>query len=211
VEGTLRDAARDDSLRLIETLLWDGARFPRLAGHLARLEASAARLGFACDAAAVRTALAGAVRAVPLRVRLTLAADGAVAVTVADLPPARADWRIGLAQARLRSDDPWLRVKTTRRAVYDAARAGLPADMDELIFQNERGEVCDGTITTVFFDRGAGLRTPPLSSGVLPGVLRAGLLDTGMCREEVLMVSDLPQVRLWVGNALRGRMRAVFK
>lgn len=211
MEGTLRDAARDDSLRLIETLLWDGARFPRLAGHLARLGASAARLAFACDLGAVEAALMGAVRAVPLRVRLTLAADGAVAVTVADLPPTHADWRIGLAEVRLRSDNPWLGVKTTRRAVYDAARAGLPAGLDEVIFQNERGEVCDGTITTVFFDRGAGLRTPPLACGLLPGVLRAGLLDTGMCREEVLMVGDLPQVRLWVGNALRGRMRAVFQ
>ena len=67
--------------------------------------------------------------------------------------------------------------------------------MEELIFLNERDEVCDGTITTVFFDRGQGMRTPPLTCGLLPGVLRA---------------EDLGQVRLWVGNSLKGLIPAVF-
>jgi 4-amino-4-deoxychorismate lyase len=112
----------------------------------------------------------------------------------------------GLGGARLASDDPWLRVKSTRRAAYDAARAALPAGLDEVLFLNERGEVCDGTITTVFFDRGAGLRTPPLSCGLLPGVLRAEM----SVPEEVLLARDLPRVRLWVGNALRGLIPAVW-
>jgi 4-amino-4-deoxychorismate lyase len=58
----------------------------------------------------------------------------------------------------------------------------------------------------VFFDRGQGMRTPPLSCGVLPGVLRAELA----CPEEVLMAEDLPGMRLWVGNALRGLIPARF-
>ena len=102
---------------------------------------------------------------------------------------------MGLAEERLRSDDPWLRVKSTKRAVYDRARAALPAGLDEVLFLNERSEVCEGTITSVFFDRGQGMRVPPLSCGLLPGVLRAG---------------ELPSVRLWVGNALRGLIPAVF-
>ena len=114
---------------------------------------------------------------------------------------------MGLAEERLRSDDPWLQVKSTRREVYDRARASLTEGLDEVLFLNERGEVCDGTITTVFFDRGQGMRTPPLSSGLLPGVLRAEL----GCAEEVLSAEDLPKVRLWVGNALRGLIPAVFQ
>jgi 4-amino-4-deoxychorismate lyase len=50
------------------------------------------------------------------------------------------------------------------------------------------------------------MRTPPLSSGLLPGVLRAELA----CPQEVLMARDLPRVRLWVGNALRGLIPAVW-
>jgi len=196
----------DPKLRLIETLLWDGTCFPRLELHMARLAQGAATLGFAFDAGAVRAALQQAVGTQALRVRLTLGAAGDVAVTVADLPPAQDAWRLGLAGARLASDDPWLQVKSTRRGAYDAARAALPVGLDEVVFQNERGEVCDGTITTLFFDRGQGMRTPPLTSGLLPGVLRAEL---GL-PEEVLRAQDLPHVRLWVGNALRGLIPAIW-
>jgi len=142
----------------------------------------------------------------PARLRLTLDREGRVEWTTAALPPAKAEWRVGLAAERLRSDDPWLRVKSTRRETYDRARAALPEALDEVIFLNERGEVCDGSITSVFFDRGQGMRTPPLSSGLLPGVLRAEL----GCPEAVLRAEDLPEVRLWVGNALRGLIPAVF-
>lgn len=208
MESALRDGAfgNTEGVRLIETLLWDGARFPRLPLHMARLAQGAARLGFSCDGDKVTAAFAGAVGDSPLRVRLTLGAGGDTEVTTAPLPPAKPEWRIGLAEARLQSVDPWLTVKSTRRAAYDTARAALPDGLDEVIFVNERGEVCDGTITTVFFDRGQGMRTPPLSCGLLPGVLRAELA----CPEEVLLARDLPRVRLWVGNALRGLIPAVW-
>ncbi len=83
----------------------------------------------------------------------------------------------------------------------------MPAGIDEALFLNERGEISEGTITTVFFDRGAGLRTPPLSSGLLPGVLRSELA----CPEEILRPEDLGIVRLWVGNALRGLIPAEYR
>ena len=200
----LAEGASAPDLRLIETLLWDGERFPRLALHEARLARSAAALGWPMPEG-LDQALAG-LPDQPQRVRLTLAASGVLAVERAPLPAAKVEWVVGLAEARLESADPWLRVKSTRRAVYDAARAALPAGLDEVIFLNERGEVCEGTITSVFFDRGQGMRTPPLASGLLPGVLRAELA----VNEEVLRADDLADVRLWVGNALRGLIAARF-
>ncbi len=201
MESALREGGRS-GVRLIETMLWDGAGFPRLRLHLERLTRGALALGW--DVPVVD--LAGVWPDAPARVRLTLGAAGDTVVEVGVLPAAKPAWRVGLAQARLSSGDPWLTVKSTRREVYDAARRGLADGLDEVIFLNERGEVCDGTITTVFFDRGNGLRTPPLTCGLLPGVLRA---EMG-CPEEVLMAEDLPGVRLWVGNALRGLSPAIF-
>jgi 4-amino-4-deoxychorismate lyase len=200
VESALREGGGQPGLRLIETMLWDGSGVPRWPLHLARLRRSATALGWACPVIAPD----GPER--PSRLRLTLDRAGKVEWQVSALPATRPVWRVALASARLRSDDVWLAVKSTRRGAYDAARTALPADLDEVIFLNERGEVCDGTITTVFFDRGQGMRTPPLSSGLLPGVLRAELA----CPEEVLSAADLPRVRLWVGNALRGLMVADF-
>ena len=195
MEGTLHAGADDPGLKLIETMRWDGQDVAHWPLHRARLRAGAAALGWAVPDPTPRGP-----EGTPARLRLTLDAQGRIEVTHGPLPPRAALWRVGLADARLRSGDPWLRVKSTRRAVYDAARAALPEGLDEVIFLNERGEVCDGTITTVFFDRGAGMRTPPLACGLLPGVLRAAL-DVP---EEVLPGADLPNVRLWVGNALRG-------
>jgi 4-amino-4-deoxychorismate lyase len=200
VEGALREGGREPGLKLIETMLWDGRAAPRWALHEARLRRSAEMLGWTCP----EVAPAGPGH--PARLRLTLDQEGAVDWTVAAIPPAKAEWRVGLAAEQLRSDDPWLRVKSTRRGAYDRARASLPQDLDELILLNERGEVCDGSITTVFFDRGQGMRTPPLACGLLPGVLRAEL----GCPEEILRGEDLPRVQLWVGNALRGQIPAVF-
>jgi 4-amino-4-deoxychorismate lyase len=201
VENPLRAGADDPGLRLIETVLWDGKSAPRAPLHLARLRSGAQALGWTCPEVTFQGPPGQ-----PARLRLTLNMDGQTEMTVSPLPPAKPLWRVGLAQLRLASDDPWLRVKSTHRAAYDTARATLPDGLDEVIFLNERGEVCDGTITTVFFDRGAGMRTPPLSSGLLPGVLRAQMDYP----EELLLADALPHVRLWVGNALRGLIAAEF-
>jgi 4-amino-4-deoxychorismate lyase len=201
VESALREGGREPGLTLIETMLWDGQGAPRWALHLARLQRSCRLLGWTCPAV-----VAPAGPDSPARLRLTLDRDGRVEWTAANLPAAQAAWRLGLSNERLRSDDAWLRVKSSRREVYDRARAALPEGLDEVILLNERGEVCDGTITTVFFDRGQGMRTPPLGCGVLPGVLRA----ERDCPEEVLLAGDIPGVRLWVGNAVRGLIPAVW-
>ena len=205
MEGALRECGREPGLRLIETLLWDGARAVRGDLHAARMGASAALLGWGFEAGAF-AALAQGEPGVPARLRLTLDAGGVLAVERGEVPVPLAVWRVGPAGARLASGDPWLRVKSTRRAVYDAARAGLAPGLDEVVFLNERGEVCDGSITTVFFDRGQGMRTPPLASGLLPGVLRAEMAVP----EELLMAEDLGRVRLWLGNSLRGLAPAVW-
>lgn len=206
MESALRDGAGEPGLTLIETLLWDGTGHPRLNLHLDRLVGSASRLGWRCGRGEAERAIHAATPQGPARMRLTLDGSGAIAVTAAALPEGRPVWRLGLAAERLWSGDPWLSVKSSRRAAYDAARAALPEGLDELVFQNERGEVCDGTITTLFFDRGQGMRTPPRASGLLPGVLRAAL----DLPEEVLLARDLPRVRLWVGNSLRGLIPAVW-
>ena len=200
MENPLRAGADDPDLRLIETIYWDGSAAPRAALHLARLRAGADALGWHCPPVKIDGPPHRA------RLRLTLDKDAQIDVTTGDVPPEASLWRVGLAGARLRSDDPWLRVKSTRRAVYDIARANLPDGLDEVIFLNERGEVCDGTITTVFFDRGDGLHTPPLACGLLPGVLRAEM----NCPEDILMAEELGSVALWVGNALRGLIAATY-
>jgi len=200
---------------LIETLRWEpGEGFVRLERHLARLRASAEALVFAHNVLAIREVLDGSVAGnAPLRVRLTLAEDGAIAVTNAPFEPLAADavWTLRIAETRLNSADPQLRHKATRRQLYETARAEFSrGDADEVLLLNERGEVCEGTITNVFADIGGPmLLTPAIGCGLLPGVLRGEMIEQGKAKEAVLTEADLRAAKsLHVGNSLRGLIRA---
>lgn len=206
MESALREGGDAPGLMLIETMAREagGIRYRGL--HMARMSQGAALLGWRWDESAAMAAINGLPPMAEARLRLTLDAEGRFEATLSPMPVPATRWTVSIAAERLLSSDPWLRIKSSRRGTYETARAALAPGADEAILLNERGEVCDGTITTVFFDRGEGMRTPPLSSGLLPGVLRAAMA----CPEEVLMAADLPRVRLWVGNALRGLIPAVF-
>ncbi len=208
MEGAFRRSLPPD-FRLIETFRWEpGAGFLRLGAHLARLEATAARFGVTVDRGALRAVLGRPDGAVPLRVRLTLDLEGRAEAAMTEARPDPQVWTIRVAEERLEPGDPWLGVKTSERAIYDRARAALPEGVDEAVFLNTRGEICEGAITSVFVRRGERLLTPPLACGLLPGVLRAELLAEGTAVEAVLGIEDLREGPVWVGNSFRGLRRA---
>lgn len=205
------------SFELIETLLYEaGEGFWLLDGHLARLKASAAYFGYAYDAAAVRNALDRAVDGRPetrLRVRLLLAEDGAVSVTVAEQPAQAAGsvMRYAISDTRVDSANPFLFHKTTRRELYDREwqHYAETQGTDEVLYLNERGELAEGSRTNIFIERDGKLLTPPLSSGLLPGVLRGDLIAQGTAVEAVLTLDDLARAdAVYVGNSVRGLVRA---
>jgi len=166
MESPLRPPA-DPEFRLIETGLWTPDAGLRLADlHLGRLRASAARLEIGIKG--LDAALAAVRASGPRRLRLTVDAGGQVEITLHDFTPepeGRA-WRLAVSKTRLLATDPWLSVKSTERDLYDRTRADLPEGVEEVIFLNTDGAVCEGTITNIFVDRGEGLETPSLSSGV---------------------------------------------
>ena len=193
-EGALRDG-RDTGFHLIETMRWEpGSGVLRRDGHIARLTRSAAELGFAHDADAISERLMSLTSDTPLRLRMTLDRDGSVGLdrsAYAGIEKSTV-WRVAIAGTRLRSDDPLLAHKTSRRDVYDAARAEFSRDdIDEVLLLNERGEVCEGTITNLFVETEDGLVTPPLACGLLRGVLREemlGEIGRASWRDRVLVV-----------------------
>lgn len=202
---------------LIETLLHNADEgFWLLEGHLKRLEASAAYFGYAYDEQKVRAALDGAIAGRSgerLRVRLLLAEDGQVSVTVAQQPAQAPDavMRFVISDTRLDSTNAFLFHKTTRRELYDREwqHYADTVKSDEVLYLNERGELAEGSRTNVFIERDGKLLTPPLSSGLLPGVLRSELLRTGKASEAVLRLEDLARAdAVYVGNSVRGLVRA---
>ena len=205
------------SFELIETMLYEpGSGFWLLDRHLSRLESSARYFGYAYDACAVTAALAREIAGKErerLRVRLTLAENGALTVTSAPQPRPSPDTRMRyvVSATRIASSDAFLFHKTTRRELYDGEWKHYNETLgaDEVLYLNERGELAEGSRTTIFVERGGRLLTPPLASGLLPGTLRAELLETGRAQESTLTLADLETAdAVYLGNSVRGLLRA---
>jgi para-aminobenzoate synthetase/4-amino-4-deoxychorismate lyase len=208
--------APPSDFQLIETMRWSPREgFFLFKRHLARLQRSARYFGFVFDQHVVRDKLVAAIsrQTTPQRVRLTLGRDGAVEVTIAPFvaEAAHAVWRYAISDKRTNSGDPLVHNKTTARQFYDdeMARAREAFGVDEVVFLNERGEVTEGSRTTLFLEREGRWYTPPLECGVLDGCLRRELIERAdpTIEERVLSAEDLACGQVWFGNALRGLIR----
>lgn len=204
----LTDLAGDYGL--IETLRWSGG-YVRLALHLERLAVSAAALDFRFDREQVLAQLAEIEASFSAeeerRVRCELRRDGSLRIITAPMPPA-ADGalRIAVASQRVDAGDPFLRHKTTRRAVYERVFSEAASQgCDDALLVNRQGFVTETSRSTIFVERDGMLLTPPLEHGLLPGVLRRELIEGGAAREAPLRLDDLQAAARWfVGNSLRG-------
>jgi len=196
------------SFDLIETMRFD----PRdgvleLDRHLARMKASADALDFRFDRHEARNDLQAATfGAGASRVRLALSRGGALAIELRPLDPAPEEpVDVAVAALPVAAADFRLRHKTSDRAFYDEARAA--AGTFEILFRDEAGFLTEGSFTSLFVECGGRLLTPPLARGLLPGVLRARLIDEGRAEEADLVEADLESGFL-IGNAVRGLVRA---
>ena len=205
--------------KLIETLhatRADGCR--HLDRHLRRLRSSSEYFGFDFDEQEVRTAISDVCAGLPsdqaYRLRLTLQQDGIVEVQSNALPPLSGPVRVLLAEQRTIPEDIFLRHKTTVRDRYDAAwRTAEAQGAFDMLFFNTRGELTEGGRSSVFVKLQGRWHTPPLTAGVLPGVMRAVILEDPAWSpsERTLTLDDLRGAeQVVVCNALRGALPATI-
>jgi para-aminobenzoate synthetase/4-amino-4-deoxychorismate lyase len=194
---------------LVATLAWrPGEGYGLLDRHLARLQRAATYFGFAFAPGRILESLqvsASQFPPVPLRVRLRVDHHGSCRVEHRPLPPpADRPWRITLAARPVSSRDRFLHFKTTRRAVYEEAKADFP-EHDEVILWNERGEITEGCITNIALQRDGRWVTPPVTCGLLGGVMREEWLASGELIEGIITLDEFrhaPALALF--NSVRG-------
>ncbi|PKP94376.1 MAG: aminodeoxychorismate synthase, component I [Alphaproteobacteria bacterium HGW-Alphaproteobacteria-16] len=192
---------------LVETMAFDpndGIRL--LERHLARMKTSADTFGFPFDRHAVRNELQAATFRLrgPARVRLLLSPQGHVAIGTAPLPVAPdGPVTIMIQPRQVAPRDFRLIHKTTDRSIYPRE-----PQVFETIYIDADGFLTEGSFSNLFVARNNMLVTPPLSRGILPGVLRAELIETGRAVEGDLTPADLAG-GFHIGNALRGLVAAV--
>lgn len=208
--------AMSGGFMLYEGLLWEppGGYF-LLEYHLRRLERSAVHFRFALDIDAARKQFAEYSWGLPQRprkVRLELAENGAIALHDEDVKPST-PVVVALSAEPIDSRDEFLGHKTTRRAVFDRAIAAHPEAQDVLLW-NERGELTETCHANVVLEFSGRRLTPPVSSGLQPGVFRAYLLDRAEIQEQILPIDAIERatavflvnsVRRWCPMRLLGR------
>ena len=198
---------------LIETMRFDpDGGIARLESHLLRAKQSAAALGFTFDRHEARNCLHALCFDLegPMLVRLRASRGGAIALQAAALPDPWPEPAESIVLPLPVDPDDWrLRHKTSDRGFYEDARdVAMLEGVQEAILVREDGFVTEGTISNVFVraDDGA-LLTPSADLGLLPGVLRQTLIESGEAREARLKPDDLADGFL-LGNSVRGLVPA---
>ncbi len=200
------DAAEFD---LVETMRFEPeGGIANLERHLDRLKGAADTFGFRFDRHDARNELQAATfrHTKPAMLRLLLSPKGSMAIELKPAPQ-RPHEPVSVAVRPLPVDpeDVRLRYKTTSRQFYDEARKESGAY--ETVFVDPDGRLTEGSFTNIFVERDGKLLTPPVARGLIPGVLRAKLIDDGKAAEADLTVEDLKDGFL-LGNSLRGMIRA---
>ncbi len=222
--------------KLVETMLWQPkSGYWQLDLHLGRLSDSAGYFSYPLELEKIRAGLQGlaaelaSTRSVRnQRVRLTLSRSGDIAITHSELlddsPPlvdpaaamqqetGRDLPRVIFSDTNTTSHSVFLFHKTTRRKLYDAERAHAVDRQGyyEVLFVNEKGEVTEGSYTNIFLQQEGRLMTPPVSCGLLAGVLRRYLLQR---YPEIVMEKSFTRKEIeeaeavYVGNSVRGLVR----
>lgn len=86
-------------------------------------------------------------------------------------------------------------------------RAATKAGMDERIFLNTKGQIAEGCVSNIFFVRNGNVCTPARFCGLLPGVLRAYVLQVTDATETILYPEELADCEeCFVTNSLMGVM-----
>ena len=216
------DSTHDEHIRpnfqLFETMLVTrNGQARHLDLHLTRLQHSAFALDFHFDRAEALARVDAAITLAqsndPSRLRLSLARDGAINISNAELS-ALPDQAVQLLidHDALRNPRALAAHKTTLRADYDEGicRAEARGAFDTLFFAND-GRLIEGGRSNVFVLIDGTWCTPPVSDGALPGIMRGLLLEdsTWRARERTLYLADILRAEsLMVCNSLRGALRA---
>ena len=213
-------------LGLFETILVRQGKAQHLELHLSRLRHSALALGIPCSLEqlleVVEIGCQKCTGDTEYRLRLDLDHAGKPSCQIAAITPLQGSVKIFWAsdilpdpsKAILHSGNVLLRHKVSSRNLYDQAwklAEGLGGF--DALFINEQGYVTEGGRSSIFIKSGNRWLTPPVSAGLLPGVMRSIVLsdpqwnahEANMTIEDVLHAKEI-----MLSNALRGLIPAHF-
>jgi len=140
------------------------------------------------------------------RLRISLSKFGKIELSrqvLEPLSPSFCQAKLCLQEANLQQAFTYF--KTTHRP-------HLSLGEQEKIYHNKSGELLETSIGNLVLKIAGNLYTPPIRLGILPGIYRQYLLETGQVEEKVLTLADLAQAEVIYGcNAVRGLYELIIQ
>ncbi len=177
-------------IEIFETLRVENGLAIRLKEHIDRLLFSAGTLNYRYDKSElmsiVRDTLNSVGRNSLYRLRLSLNAEGTLKVDINEMSELPLVNKVFWAEDLIGDYKPinpnseWVKHKTTNRRIYDLVwkSAAEKGGFDGLLI-NQNGYIVEGGRSSIFIkpQNSEVWLTPPLSAGLLPGIMRASILN----------------------------------
>ncbi len=184
---------------LFETMRAYNGKIFRLEKHLDRLRKSTATIGLGLAGIDLAQACRDTLKANELqsaRIRLTVshgdaetfpwlepAGQPTVVITTREYRPFSPEvyeqgYKIGISSYQRSRQSSLSGIKSTNYLVSVLARREVTEKgLDEALLLNEDGYITEGSTSNIFFVDSSGLVTPPLESGILPGITRDLIIE----------------------------------
>ncbi|MBF0484155.1 MAG: aminodeoxychorismate synthase component I [Candidatus Omnitrophica bacterium] len=196
---------------IFETIRIKNKKFTYLSNHLRRLRASCEYFKYPYSTQKINAIIKNMTANIDnglCAVRIIINADGCINWDKRSISDTISSAKIVIAEQRLDRNNIFLFHKTTYRPWYSALFNSDKTEIFDYIFLNEYDEVCEGSRTNIFAQINGKLYTPPITCGLLPGILRQRLIQQGKCKERILTLKDLKKAKaIYCGNSVRGLVK----
>lgn len=184
--------------RIIETMLCKDGEILYEKDHIARIKKASEYFNFKFDTNINFQKDSDCI------IRLLLDKEGAIE-TEYNVPNKILSNKIQISESKIHSNNLFLKYKTTYRPWYDKVLKEIQQyKLFDIIFLNEKGEVCEGSRSNIFVEIDGKLYTPPLECGLLNGIFRQKMIEQDKCYEKILKIDDLLSAKsIFCGNSVR--------
>lgn len=216
MEHMIRDEGYDFGLGAFETIAVENGRPMFLERHYKRLQGAAAFLGISLNMEEVQEKVRqcleqkgmGCGRKV---IKVTVSGSNLTAQT-RENRYRDVDYQNGfvteLSRVRRNETSPFTYHKTLNYGdcIYEK-RSGQIRGVDEPVFLNTKGAFAEGACTNLFFIKEGRIFTPPVSCGLLPGILRSHVCETYDVEERPVYPKEIEDYEeMFLTNSLLGIM-----
>ncbi|MBS4033584.1 MAG: aminodeoxychorismate synthase component I [Ignavibacterium sp.] len=207
----------ESEFELFETMLLENGKIHLLEDHLNRLKLSASFFLFRYDDNKIQKVIQKTIlnsnSHTNQKLKLLIDKWGEVKTIVSQVLATPEKIKVIISKNRIKTGNKYQYFKTTNRIIYDKENKFFRRrGFFDVIFFNERSELAEGAITNIFLKIGDTYFTPPVTSGILPGVYRKFMLrSNSSVKEKLLYFEDLMSAEeIILTNALKGEIKVNY-